>query len=75
LQCCIDDTLSIYGSNDYTIQHMGKEALLRAGTLPVSSVPSATALEVFDMLERGCKPVVNDNNNVVKNNQGDEMPL
>ena len=74
LQCCIDDTLSIHGSNDYTIRHMGKEALLRAGTLPVSIVPSATALEVFDMLERGRELVVNDDN-VVENNQGDEMPL
>ena len=74
LQCCIDDTLSIHGSNDYTIRHMGKEALLRTGTLPVSIVPSATALEVFDMLERGREAVVFDDN-VVENNQGDEMPL
>jgi hypothetical protein len=74
LQCCIDDTLSIHGSNDFTIQHMGKEALLRAGTLPASVVSSATALKVFDLLERGGKPVVNDNK-VAKNNQGDKMPL
>jgi len=30
---------------------MGKEALLCIGTLPISIFPSATALEVFDMLE------------------------
>jgi hypothetical protein len=42
--------------------------------LPVSIVPSATALEVFDLLEMQGKPVVNDNK-VVENNQGDEMPL
>jgi hypothetical protein len=51
------------------------EALLHAGTLPVSIVPSAAAfLEVFDMLERGREAVVNDDN-VVENNQGDKMPL
>jgi hypothetical protein len=60
-------TTSIHGSNDYTIRHMGKEALLRAGTLPVSIVPSATALEVLDMLEKGREPVVN-NDNIVENN-------
>jgi hypothetical protein len=49
LQCCIDDTLSIYCSNNYCIRHMGKEAMLRAGTLPISIVPSATALQVFGM--------------------------
>ena len=39
--------------NDYKIRHMGKEAMLRNGTLPVSIVPIATALEVFDMFEGG----------------------
>jgi hypothetical protein len=70
LQCCMDDTLSIHGSNAYRIRHMGKEALLRAGALPISIVPSATALEVFDMLEGGRELVVDDN---VVNNQG-ELP-
>ena len=53
LQCCIDDILSVHGDNDCKIWHMGKEAMLRNGTLPVSIVPSATALEVFDMFEGG----------------------
>jgi hypothetical protein len=51
LQCCIDDILTIYGDNDYAIRHMGKESMLRDGTLPVSIVPSAASLEVFDMLQ------------------------
>lgn len=51
LQCCVDDVLCNYGDNDYEIRHMGKEAMLRDGTLPVSIVPSAGALEVFDMME------------------------
>ena len=51
---------------------MGKEALLRAGALPVSIVPSATALEVFDMREGGGRELVVDDN--VVNNQG-ELPL
>ena len=71
LQCCIDDTLSIHGANDYTIRHMGKEAMLRTGTLPVSIVPSASALEVFDRLERGGREMVVDDN--VVENQG-ELP-
>ena len=70
LQCCIDDTLSTYGSNNYCIRHMGKEAMLRAGTLPISIVPSATALQVFDMME-GRRELVVDNN--VVDNQG-EVP-
>ena len=49
---------------------MGKEAMLRAGTLPVSIVPSAAALNVFDMLEGGRELV--DDDNVVEN-QG-ELP-
>jgi hypothetical protein len=51
LQCCIDDILTIYGDNDYKIRHMGKEAMLRDGTLPVSIVSSGAALEVYDMLQ------------------------
>ncbi len=51
LQCCIDDILTIYGDNNYKIQHMGKEAMLRDGMLPVSIVPSGAALEVYDMLQ------------------------
>ena len=69
LQCCIDDMLSIHGANDYTIQHMGKESMLRDGTLPVSIVPSAFALEMFDLLERGRDEMVFDDN---VENQGDE---
>jgi hypothetical protein len=45
-----------------------------ASTLPVSIVTIATALEVFDMLERGGKLVVNKDK-VVKNNRRDQMPL
>ena len=45
--------------------------MLRAGTLPVSIVPSATALHVFDMLEGGRELAVDDD---VVNNQG-ELPL
>ena len=70
LQCCIDDSLANHGANDYTIRHMGKESMVRAGTLPVSIVPSATALEVFDMLERGRELVVNDDNIVENNPRG-----
>ena len=51
LQCCIDDVLCSYGNNDYVIRHMGKEAMVREGTLPVSIVLSGRALEVFDMME------------------------
>ena len=59
LQCSIDDILTMHGDNNYDIRHMGKEAMLRDGTLPVSIVPSAAALEVFDMmLGQGCERVV-----------------
>jgi hypothetical protein len=51
LQCCINDALCNYGNNNYVIRHMGKEAMLREGTLPVSIVPSGRALEVFDVME------------------------
>ena len=39
LQCCIDDALAINGDNDYSIRHIGKEALL-----PTGIVVSALAL-------------------------------
>ena len=49
--------------------------MLRTGTLPVSIVPSASALDVFDRLEGGCEMVVKDN---IVENQGElpreEMP-
>jgi hypothetical protein len=68
LQCCIDNTLSIHSSNDYHIRHMGnKKAMLHAGTLPVSIVPSATALQVLDMLEGRHELVVMEN-------QGEFLP-
>jgi hypothetical protein len=67
----MDDTLAIHGSNDYRIRHMGKEAMLRNGTLPVSIVPSAISLHVFDMLEAGGRELVVDDN--VVENQG-ELP-
>ena len=72
LQCCSDDSLANHhGANDYTIRHMGKESMLRTGILPVSIVPSACALRVFDLLEGGGRDlVVNDN---VDNQQG-ELP-
>ncbi len=44
LQCCIDDVLCIYDNNNYVIRHMGKEAMLHEGTLPVSIVPSGRAI-------------------------------
>ena len=50
LQCCIDDTLAINGDNDYSIRHIGKEALLRAGTLPTRIVASALALHTYNLL-------------------------
>ena len=52
LQCCMDDVLSTYSNNDYKIWHMGKEVILRGGILPMSIVPSTSALEVFHMMER-----------------------
>ena len=51
LQCCIDDALCNYDNNNYVIRHMGEEAMLHEGTLPVSIVLSGRALEVFDMME------------------------
>ena len=50
LQCCIDDALAINGDNDYSIRHIGKEALLRAGTLPTRIVVSALALHTYNLL-------------------------
>jgi hypothetical protein len=73
LQCCIDDTLSIHGANDYTVRHMGKESMLRAGILPVSIVPSAFALEMLDLLERGQDKMVVDDN--VKNKARGQIAL
>ena len=46
---------------------LGKEALLRVGALPISIVPSATAFEVFDMLEGGRELVVVDNKGSCQN--------
>ncbi len=47
LQCCIDDILSVNGGNDYELQHMGKDAMLRAGTLPVRIDASEAALHTY----------------------------
>ena len=61
----MDDVLSTYGNNDYKIRHMGKEAMLRGGILPMSLVPSTSALEIFHMMEgevgeNDCDIVEND---------------
>jgi hypothetical protein len=65
LQCCMDDVLSTYGNNDYKIRHMGKEAMLRGGILPMSIVPSTSALEVFHMMEG---EVGKNDGDIVENN-------
>ena len=36
LQCCMNEILKIAGCNQYKIPHMGKEALEKAGRLPVT---------------------------------------
>ena len=46
LQSCLDEILASNGNNTYKIPHMGKERLLRAGTLPVRVTASAQALAV-----------------------------
>jgi hypothetical protein len=53
LLCCVDDVLTSHGDNDYQIRHLGKEAMLRNGTLPKYIDPSDEALEVYDMMEGG----------------------
>ena len=67
LQCCIDDILGIYGDNDYSIRHMGKEALLRAGRLPTQIVASASALQTYRMFNQ---PV--NNGRLVDDENGDD---
>jgi hypothetical protein len=46
LQKCLDEILASKGSNTYSIPHMGKERLLRAGTLPLRVGASPHALSV-----------------------------
>jgi hypothetical protein len=52
LQYCLDDALSIHGDNNYSIQHIGKESMLAAGTLPVRVPASEHALEVRNLMEQ-----------------------
>ena len=47
LQCCLDDMMAANGGNDYRIRHMGKEVMLRNGTLPRTIGASESALNVF----------------------------
>jgi hypothetical protein len=46
LQCCLEEILLCNGANTYKVPHMGKERLLRAGTLPVRILASANAISV-----------------------------
>jgi len=61
LQCCIDDILAIHGDNDYFIRHMGKEGLLRMGTLPTRIVASAPALRTYNLMHGPVDRHVDDN--------------
>ena len=63
LQCCIDDILRVNGGNDYKLRHMGKEALLRAGRLPVRIDASEAAVYTYRTFMLGGEqdaPAVND---------------
>jgi hypothetical protein len=46
LQSCLDEILCSNGGNTYSTPHMGKEKLLRAGTLPVRIRASPPAMSV-----------------------------
>jgi hypothetical protein len=46
LQSCLDEILCSNGGNTYSIPHMGKEKLLRAGTLPLRVRASPQAMSV-----------------------------
>ena len=49
LQTCMDDILTAYGNNNYKITHIGKNARLRRGQLPVRVAASESALHVFNL--------------------------
>jgi hypothetical protein len=46
LQSCLEEILVSYGDNEYKIPHMGKQMLLRLGTLPICVDASANACVV-----------------------------
>lgn len=50
LQCCLDDILCCNGGNDYSIQHMGKERMLREGILPDRIEASEAAIYTFNFV-------------------------
>ncbi|KAI2499777.1 hypothetical protein MHU86_14720 [Fragilaria crotonensis] len=50
LQCSLDDILSCNGGNDYSIQHMGKERMLREGILPDRIKASEAAFYTFNFV-------------------------
>jgi hypothetical protein len=50
LQSCMDDILKVDGGNAYSIRHMGKEALLRAGELPVALTVTDEAMEIYELM-------------------------
>ena len=50
LHSCLDEILASNGGNSYSIPHMGKEARLRAGTLPLCVGASAHAMSVARMV-------------------------
>ncbi|KAI2492874.1 hypothetical protein MHU86_21687 [Fragilaria crotonensis] len=50
LQCSLDDILSCNGSNDYSIQHMGKERMLCKGILHDRIKASEAAFYTFNLV-------------------------
>jgi hypothetical protein len=50
LALCMDEIICSNGDNKYSIPHMGKERLLRAGTLPLRVTASANAIAVARLI-------------------------
>ena len=66
LQYCMDDVLAIHGDNNYKIRHVGKEAMLAAGTLPIRVPATVHALHVYNLIMQG------ENENEDGDNDGDD---
>ena len=62
-QTCMNEILRNYGSNCYSIPHMGKEQLERLGELPTVVEVAAVAKEVYDVRPDQENQEINQSNN------------
>ena len=77
LQCCLDDILICNGGNDYSIQHMGKERMLREGILPDRIEASEAAIHTFNIVTNPPRlrgDYARENDGEGDNNAEDDVP-